>query len=197
MQSNKTRTIVKCGMLSAIATALMLFEFPLPFIAPTFYELDFSEVPVLLGAFSMGPLAGVIIEGIKVLLNLLINGTVTAGIGELANFIMGALFVFPAGLIYKYSKTKKGAMLGLSVGGISLIIMGCLINVYVMLPAYGAAFGMPIEAFISMATDIFPFIDNMFEFVLFCVAPFNLIKATLVSIITLIVYKRLSPILHR
>ena len=100
MRSEKTRTMVEIAMLSAIAVVLMLFEFPLPFIAPPFYELDFSEVPVLIGAFALGPWAGVIIEAIKILLNLVINGTITAFVGEIGNFIIGVAFVLPAALIY-------------------------------------------------------------------------------------------------
>ena len=105
MKNNKVNTMVKISMLSAVATVLMLFEFPLPFIAPSFYELDFSEVPVLVGAFAMGPVAGIIIEGMKILLNFIINGTVTAGVGEIANFVMGILFICPAAIIYKQNKT--------------------------------------------------------------------------------------------
>lgn len=183
-------------MLSAVAVVLMLVEFPLPFIAPTFYELDFSEVPVLIGAFAFGPWAGAVIEGVKILLNLLINGTVTAGIGELSNLLLGIVFVVPAAWIYQKNKTKKGAVLGLIIGALSLLVFGCLINVYIMLPAYGNAYGMPLSAFVEMASAIHPSIDTMFEFALFCVVPFNLIKAVLVSVITLLSYKKLSPILH-
>ena len=97
---SKVRTLAQIAMLGAVATVLMLVEFPLPFIAPPFYELDFSEVPILVGAFAMGPLAGVAIEAIKILLNFVINGTITAGVGEFANFILGCAFLLPASLIY-------------------------------------------------------------------------------------------------
>ena len=102
----KIRTIAQIGMLSAIAVVLMLFEIPLPF-APAFYEIDFSEVPVLVGCFAMGPLAGAVIELIKIILNLAINGTMTAGVGEVANFLIGCSLVVPAGLIYRKMKTRK------------------------------------------------------------------------------------------
>jgi len=197
MKSKQINTLVKIAMLSAVATVLMLFEFPLPFIAPTFYELDFSEVPVLVGAFALGPIAGVIIEGMKILLNFILNGTITAGVGEVANFVMGVVFVFPAALIYKKSKTRKSAIIGLLVGTVLLLIVGSLINIYVMIPAYGAAFGMPQEAFIGMAAAIWPAIDSMAEFALYCVMPFNLIKCILVSGVTILIYKKLSPILHK
>lgn len=196
MKNKSVNILVKLAMLSAAAVALMLFEFPMPFIAPPFYEIDFSEVPVLIGAFAFGPWAGVVIEGIKILLNLLINGTVTAGVGELANFVLGVVFVLPAAWIYRKNKTKKGALLGLATGTLSLLAIGCLVNVYLMLPAYGKAFGMPISAFVDMAAAIHPSIDTVAEFALLCVVPFNLIKAVLVSVITLLIYKKLSPILH-
>ena len=104
---NKTRTLVEIGMLGAIATVLMLFEFPLPFIAPPFYEIDLSEVPVLVGAFALGPVAGATIEFVKILINLLINGTATAFVGEIGNYIIGCSFIIPAALIYKKKKSKK------------------------------------------------------------------------------------------
>ena len=115
-------------MLSSVASILMLIEFPLPFIAPPFYQLDFSEIPVLIGAFSMGPMAGILIEMIKIILNLCINGTMTAGVGELANFVIGCALVLPAAFIYKRKKTKKAAIVGLVTGTVFMTIFGCFIN---------------------------------------------------------------------
>ena len=104
---SKVRTIAQVAMLGAISTVLMLFEFPLPFLAPPFYELDFSEVPVLIGAFAMGPVAGIAIEAVKVLLNFVLNGTITAGVGEMANFIVGCAFLLPASFLYRRKKNKE------------------------------------------------------------------------------------------
>ena len=104
---SKVRTITQVAMLGAISTVLMLFEFPLPFLAPPFYELDFSEVPVLIGAFAMGPVAGIAIEAVKVLLNFVLNGTITAGVGEVANFIVGCAFLLPASFLYRRKKQGK------------------------------------------------------------------------------------------
>ena len=109
------RALVQIGMLSAIAVVLMLFEIPLPF-APSFYEIDFSEVPVLVGCFVMGPVAGAAIEFVKILLNFLINGTVTAGVGELGNFLIGCAFCVPAGIIYRKNSSRKGAIIGMVTG---------------------------------------------------------------------------------
>lgn len=189
-----TKIIAQIGMLGAIAVVLMLFEIPLPF-APSFYEIDFSEVPVLIGCFTMGPLAGVIIELVKIILNLCINGTVTAGVGELANFVIGCALVLPAAVIYKRKKTKKGAIIGLVTGTLFMTFAGCFINAYIMLPTYAKAFGMPIEALVEMGSAVNASITDLFTFVMFAVVPFNLLKGVLVSIIVLLIYKKISPIL--
>lgn len=193
--ATKTRLLVQIGMLAAVATVLMLFEFPLPFIAPNFYELDFSEVPVLIGSFAMGPLAGACIELIKVLLNLIINGTQTAFVGEFANFVMGCAFVVPAGWLYNRHKTRKQACVGLATGTVTMIITACVVNAFLLLPAYGKAFGMPVDAFVQMGEAINPAINSLFRFAVLAVAPFNLIKGILVSVVTLLLYKHISRIL--
>lgn len=198
MMTNKktgtsVRKIVQIGMLAAIAVVLMLFEIPLPF-APSFYEIDFSEVPVMIGCFVMGPAAGAAIELIKILLNFIINGTVTAGVGEAANFVIGCCMVIPAGLIYKYNRTRKGALIGMVTGTLFMTVAGCFINAYVMLPTYAAAFQMPIDALVAMGTAINPNITNLFTFVVLAVAPFNLLKGVLVSLIVFLIYKKIRPI---
>lgn len=195
MSSNRIRTIVCVGMLAAISTVLMLFEFPLPFIAPSFYELDFSEVPILIGAFALGPVAGVLTELVKILLNLVINGTDTAFVGEFANFVMGCAFLLPAALIYKKKKSRRSALIGLIIGVIAMTVAGVFLNALVLLPAYSAAFGMPMQVFIDMGTAINPSINGVWSFVTLAVAPFNLIKGFLVFLITMLLYKHISPIL--
>lgn len=193
--SNKTRKLVEIGMLGAIATVLMLFEFPLPFIAPPFYELDFSEVPVLVGAFALGPMAGATIELIKILINLLINGTATAFVGEIGNYLLGCSFIIPAALIYKKRKTKKNALIAMVIGTIAMTVFGCFLNAYVLLPTYATAFGMPIDAIVGMGSAINANINDVMTFVIIAVAPFNIIKGSVVSVITLLIYKHISPIL--
>ena len=191
------RTIVQIGMLSAIATVLMLFEIPLPFMAPSFYELDFSEVPVLIGCFAMGPIAGVLIELVKILLNLVINGTITAGVGEAANFLIGCAFILPAGMIYKHRKSRKTAIIGMAAGTVTMTILGCFLNAYVLLPAYASAFGWPLTSIIEMGSAINPVVKSLPTFVILMVAPFNILKGVVVSLITFLLYKYISPILHR
>jgi len=193
----KTEFIVKVAMLGAVSTILMLIEFPLPFIAPPFYELDFSEVPVLIGTFAMGPLAGVLIELIKVLLNLAINGTITAGVGELANFVVGCAFIIPAGFIYRHKKTKLNALLGLISGTLTMAVVSLPINAYVMVPAYIMLAGFEEGMIIGMGNSIFPFIDSIPKLALCCAVPFNLIKGVVISVITFVLYKPINPLLKK
>ena len=190
---SKVRTMAQVGMLSAIAVVLMLFEVPLPF-APAFYEIDFSEVPVLVGCFAMGPAAGVAIEFLKILLNFAINGTATAGVGEIANFLIGCSLVVPAALIYKFKKTRTGAIVGMAAGTVFMTAVGCLLNRFVLLPTYAVAFGMPIDGLVQMGTAVNSAIDSLTTFVLFAVAPFNLLKGVLVSLIVFLIYKKISPV---
>lgn len=187
------RKMAQIAMLGAIAVVLMLFEIPLPF-APSFYEIDFSEVPVLVGCFAMGPLAGVAVELLKILLNLVINGTTTAGVGEVANFVIGCALVLPAAVIYRRMHTRKGAIIGMAVGTVFMTVVGCFLNAFVLLPIYAAAFGMPISGLVEMGTAVNGGITDLTTFVLFAVAPFNLLKGVLVSLIVFIIYKKISPV---
>ena len=190
----KVKTITQIGMLGAIAMVLMLFEMPLPFF-PSFYELDLSEVPVLVGAFTMGPVAGILIELIKILLNLLFNGTITAGVGEFANFVIGCGLCIPASVVYRKLHTKKGAIIGLASGTLIMTILSCFINAYIMLPLYMAAFGWDQSVIINMGNAVNGNITDMMTFVMFAVAPFNFLKGLVVSVVVMLIYKRISPIL--
>ncbi len=190
------RNLVKIALLAASATLLMLFEIPLWF-APSFYEIDLSEVAVLIGAFAMGPLAGVMIEAIKIILNLLINGTITAGVGEFANFLIGCSFILPAALIYRSKKTIRFAIVGMAVGAILMAVIGSVLNAYVLLPVYAGIFAMPISALVEMGSKVNAGITDLRSFILLAVVPFNLLKAFLSGAITLLLYKRVSPLLHK
>ena len=194
MKNTRVRYIVKIGLLSALSVIVMLFEFPLVFIAPSFYELDLSEAVIMMGSFAMGPLAAVLMELIKNVLTILINGTTTGFVGEFANFVTGCCLTVPAALVYKYRKSLKGALVGMAIGIVSLAMVGGLINYYIMLPMYSAF--IPLDAIIDAGAAITGFIHNKFTFVLFAVVPFNIVKGILCSIIALLLYKRLSKILH-
>ena len=188
------RNVVLMGMLGAIGAVLMLFEFPLPFIAPSFYGLDLSEIPVLVGAFAMGPVAGGIIEAVKILVKLVLKPTSTGFVGEFANFCIGCALVLPAGIIYKMKKTKKGAAIGMIVGTVSMALVGAVLNALVMLPFYSNF--MPLEKIIEAGAAINPGISSVWTFVFLAVAPFNLIKGALVSLVTTLIYKRISGVIH-
>lgn len=190
------RTIAQIGMLGAVALVLMLFEIPLPF-APSFYKIDFSEVPVLIGSFAMGPVAGVLIELVKILLKLLTKGSTTAGVGDVANFLIGISFCLPAAFIYRKMHSKKGVIIGMAAGTIFMTLVGCFLNAYVLLPTYAKAFQMPIDALVAMGTAVNGHITSLFTFVAFAVAPFNLLKGILVSLVVALIYKKISPILKQ
>lgn len=196
MKKNKLNYIAKVAVLSAIAAVLMLLEFPLPF-APPFYKLNFSEIAVLIAGFALGPLAGVLTELIKIILNLLFNWTDTAFVGELSNFLMGVAFVLPASLIYKHRKTLGGAVIGMAAGTVSLAIVSALANYYLMIPAYIRFMGFSMDTIIQMGTQVNPGITDLWTLILFATVPFNLVKGVLSSLLTALIYKRVSPILHK
>lgn len=196
VRKSNVRTIVQIGMLGAVAMVLMFFEVPLWF-APPFYKMDLSELPVLIGCFAMGPAAGAMIELVKILLHLVIQGTTTAGVGDLANFLIGCSFVVPAGMIYNKIRTKKGAIIGMTIGTLTMTALGCILNVFVLLPFYATAFGMPMDALIQMGTAVNAGIKDVFSFVMLAVAPFNILKGIVVSVLTSLLYKNISPILRR
>ncbi len=191
-----TRKVAVIGMFSAVSAVLMLFEIPLPF-APGFYKLDFSELPILIGTFAYGPAAGVMMEFIKILLKLVMKGTSTAFVGDLANFAVGCSLVLPASLIYLIKKNKKSAIIACVTGTLILTVFGTAFNAVYLLPAFAAMFHMPMEELLAMGSAINPLVTegSIVSFVVACVAPLNLIKGVSVSLVTLLVYKPLSPII--
>lgn len=190
-----TRMMTVTGMFSAIAVVLHIFDFPLPFIAPDFYKLDFSELPVMIGTFAFGPVSGVLIEFCKILLKLVIKGTSTAFVGDLANFTIGCSLLLPASVIYEFVKTKKGAIAGCITGTIVMTVFGTILNAVYLLPKFVVLFHMPLEAIIGMGQAINPAINGLTTFVCLAVAPLNILKGAVVSLITMVIYKPLSPII--
>ena len=189
-----TRKIAIIGMFSAIAAVLMVLEFPLPF-APSFYGMDFSELPALIGTFAFGPVAGVLIEFCKIVLKILFKPTSTAFVGELANFAVGCSFLLPASCVYLFHKTKKSALIGSIAGTLCMTVFGTAFNAVYLLPKFAQLFGMPLDAIIGMGTAVNPAIDSITTLVIFAVAPLNLLKGGLVSVITMLIYKKISPII--
>lgn len=191
-----TRKTVMIGMFSALAAVLMMVEIPVPF-APPFYKLDFSELPILIGTFAFGPAAGVMMEFLKILLKLLFKSTSTAFVGELANFAVGCSFILPASAIYLFKKSKKSAILGCIVGTLIMTVFGTAFNAIYLIPAFSKLFHMPMEAILAMGSEVNPLMKegSVVSLVIVCVAPLNLIKGAADSLITLLVYKSLSPII--
>lgn len=191
------RRVSIIGICSAIAVVLHILDFPLLFLAPEFYKLDFSEVPVLLGGFFLGPSAAVAIEGIKILLKLLFKGTSTAFVGDFANFFVGCCFVLPATVWYHTHKSKNGAILGLTLGTLVMTVIGTAFNAVYLLPKFAQLYGIPMEVLIGMGTAVHSGVTGVFSFVALCVAPLNLVKGAVVSLLTMLLYKRVAGPLFR
>lgn len=190
VKASKLRTITGVAVLSAIAFILAYFEFPVP-LSPSFARMDLSDLPALIGAFAYGPLAGVLIELVKNALQL--TSTATAGVGELANFIMGGVFVFVAGLIYRKNKNKKTALIACLIASLAMGVTAAVVNYFILLPAFEAF--MPLSELIASFGEFMPFIKTKLDVVLFNALPFNLLKGLAISAVTMLIYKKLSPIL--
>lgn len=195
VRSKRLKYITKIGVLSAVAFILMFFEIPLWF-APPFYKLDFSEVPILIGSFALGPVSGVIMELVKNLLHIIFKGTSTAFVGEAANFVIGCAFVVPAALFYRYKKSMKTALIGMAIGAVCITLVGAFMNYFVLIPAFSHFYHIEIETILEMAHAANASINNLKQMIVFAVVPFNLLKAVVASVITQLVYKRVSGVLH-
>ena len=190
---NNLRALAMSAVLSALSFVLMLLDFPLPFIIPNFIKFDFSELPALIGAFAFGPLWGVFICLIKNLLHLFV--TTTAGVGELSNFLLGAVFTGVCGIVYRYHRTRKGAFLSALIGAVAMAVVSIPINYFVVYPFYVKFYGMPMEAIIGMYKAILPAADTLLKDLLIFNLPFNIVKGLADTAICFMVYKRISPIL--
>lgn len=192
---SSAKSVAFIAIFGAIASVLMLLEIPL-FFAPSFYEIDLSEVPVLICTFYLGPVAGVICEFLKILLKLLMMGTSTAFVGDFANFVLGCTLVLPSSIVYHCRKTKKAAVWGMVLGTACMTVFGSLFNAYFLIPKYVQLYGMPLDVIVGMGTAVNPAITSLSTLVLFAVVPFNIVKGILVSVITLLLYKRVERLLH-
>ncbi len=188
------KTMAKIAILAVIAFVFMLLDFPLWF-TPPFLKFDISDVPSLIGAFALGPMAGVLVQLIKNLLKLFVAGTDTAVVGEIANFIVGSVFAYVAGLIYYREKTFKNAIIGLVVGVLAMTVAISIANYYVMIPFYSKAYGLPLDTIIEMSTAVNKYVVDLKTLIVYAVVPFNLLKGAVSSLLTILLYKRISPIL--
>ena len=192
---SRTKKIVFIAILGSISFVLMLINFSLPF-APSFLKFDIAELPALFAGFFMGPLAGFLVIVIKLLLKLAVQGTETAFVGEFSNLVSSTVFVVLAAWIYKKDRTKKGAIIGMTISSLAVSVLFIFINAYVMFPLYSRLYGMPLEAIIGMGTAINPAITDLTTMMLFSVFPFNLFKHLVTDVLTFLVYKRAGNVLR-
>ena len=199
MNQNKVlsvRNLVLIAMFSALAAVLETIQVAVPF-APPFYKLDFSELPVLICGFAFGPVAGVLAEAVKILIKLILKGTSTAFVGDLANFVVGCSFILTATIIYHIKKNKKTAVISCIIGTLVMTVAGTAFNAVYLLPKFAEMYGMPMDALIAMGTAVNKNVKDITTFVVLCVAPLNLLKGFAVSLVTILIYHPLRPILKK
>mgnify|MGYP004455758667 FL=1 len=185
-----TRALTMTALLAALAYILAFLEFPIP-LSPSFARMDFSDFPALIGAFAFGPVCGILVELIKNTLQLFT--TSTGGVGEFANFLMGGAYVAAAGLIYQKHKTKQTALIACVVGSIAMGITAAFANYFILLPLFENF--LPLNELIAAFGSFMPFIHTKLDIVLFNALPFNLLKGLVIGFVTMLVYKRISPLL--
>ena len=195
-QKTNIRKLVLIAMLAALSAALMLFHVPLPF-APAFLEFDVAELPVLFAGFFLGPISGTLVVVIKVGLKLLQQGTTTVFVGELSNIFHSLTFMLPAAYVYKRNRSKTGAVLGMVVGTLVASILAVCSNAWVMFPLYAKLYSLPVEAIVEMAAAVNPLVKDEMSLMLFSILPFNLVKFSVTSILTYLIYKRAGTVLRR
>ena len=194
---NRTHKLTVTAMLSAVAFILMFIEFPIPALIPSFVKLDISDLPELLAAFSLGPVYGVAVTFLKNLLHIVFKGTSSAYVGELCNFLLGAVFSLVAGFIYQRKKSRKSALIGAVVGAALMAIVSVPLNYFVVYPAYVVCYGMPLEAIIGMYQAILPSSDSLIKCLTIFNMPFTFCKGMLDVLLCFLIYKPLSPLLHK
>lgn len=193
---SQTRKLTVTAMLSAVAFLLMFIEFSIPMLIPSFVKLDVSDLPALIGAFSLGPVYGVVIEVLKNLLHILLKGTSSAGIGELFNVTMGAVFALVAGLIYQRKHDRRGALVAALVGAVAMAIASLPMNYFLVYPFYATLFG-GMENIVAAYQEILPSVDGLFQCLLIFNVPFTLCKGLLDVLLCFLIYKPLSRVIHR
>ncbi len=195
-KSIPVRNLTVTAVLSAVAFVLMFLSFPIPALIPSFIKMDVSDFPALLGAFALGPVYGVVIELLKNLLYLLIKGTSSAFAGQISNFLLGAVFVLVAGILYQRKKDLKHALIGSFLGAATMAIISIPVNYFIVYPTYEVAYGMPMDAIVSMYKAILPSADSLIKCLIIFNLPFTLVKGLLDVLICRVIYKPLSPVLH-
>ncbi|MBP2652793.1 MAG: transporter, substrate-specific component [Firmicutes bacterium] len=193
MHNYNVKYLVKVSLLAAMATLLMFMEIPLPLL-PVFLKLDISELPAIIAAFSMGPLAGILVELIKNVLHS--ANTQTLGIGECANFLVGTAFLVPAGYVYRKRANYLGAIIALVLGTVSMVALASVLNYFILLPLYQYALHFPLDQIVASGSAANPHVRDLKSFITFAIAPFNAIKGLVISLFTLLIYKKVLPMLR-
>lgn len=193
MRLFQAKYIAKVGLLAAMATLLMFLEIPVP-LMPVFLKLDLSELPAVIAALTLGPVAAVLVDLIKNLLHA--TNTQTMAIGECANFLVGVAFLLPIAFIYRRSPGYRGAAAGLALGTLSMILWASLLNYYVLLPLYQTVLRFPLDQMIQLGSAANPHITDLKTFITWAIAPFNAIKGLVISLSTLLIYKKVLPLLR-
>ena len=194
MKNEKTKKLVLIAVLGALSAVLMVFRFPLPFMPP-FLSFDFAGVPELIGAFTLEPIAAILIVIVRILLQLVLSGTNSMFTGELQGLMLSITLVLPAAIIYKHNKIKQGALKGMLVGALTNIIVAVFTNLVIIIPFYVALYGMNMDMIIDMCKAVNPYVDSTFKLVILGIVPFNLIKNAVVCFITFIIYKKISSVI--
>ena len=189
-----TKNMAKISILAVISMVLMIFDISTWF-APPFLKIDLGDLPALIGAFAMGPMAGILIQLVKNILHLLVEGSMTGGVGELSNFLVGSIFAYSAGFIYHRDKTFKTALIGLLIGVLAMTFFASLSDYYVVFPLYAKL--MPLDQIIEMTAAVNSRVVDYKSLILYAIVPFNLLKGSIVSAATILIYKRISPILKK
>lgn len=199
-QQKKTHHLAVAAMLTAVAFVLQFIEFSVP-LMPGFVKLDISDLPALLGTYALGPFYGVAIQLVKNIIHLPFGSS--AGVGELCNFLLGAVFVFVAGMIYRHSKSRKSALLGSVAGSVAMALISLPMNYFFVYPAYVVLYGLPLEAIIGMYQEILgtvaqtPTDNALLNCLMVFNMPFTFIKGMIDVVLCFLIYKPLSPLLHR
>jgi len=188
------KNIARIGVIGALGAVLMMFDFPI-FIAPSFYKFDLGDLPCLIGSFSMGPIPALFIQVIKIIIKLIIKPTSSAFVGEISAFITSTSYCVTAAYFYSKDKTKRNAIKSIVIASIVMVLVSSLANYFYIIPAYVNLYHMPLESIIAAGSAIFPIIHDLFSFVIFCVVPFNAIKVIVLDILTINLYKHVSPLL--
>jgi riboflavin transporter FmnP len=191
-----TASMVKIGLLSALAYILMYFDFAIPFLFPGFLKMDFSDVPALVAGFALGPIAGIFVELIKNLLYLVTKSS-TGGVGSAANFVTGVALVVPASMIYYKMRNRTGALIGMLTGTLVMTLTMAITNFYVFIPLYEIVLGFPMTAIVAMGTEVNSNITDLKSLVILGITPFNLMKGIAVSLVTFVIYKHIARVFKR